>query len=52
MVQSILIGYDFSDGVKEYVRKRMRIEEKTVRLLRYVVNERRDDMTLEPAKLD
>lgn len=46
MVQSILIGFDFDNKVREYVQKRKLIEEKTVRLLQYRVNSRADDITL------
>jgi hypothetical protein len=46
MVQSVLIAFDFQDKVLEYVRRRRIIEEKTVRLLTYRVNEKRDDITL------
>jgi len=46
MVQSILIGFDFDDKVREYVQKRKFIEEKTVRLLQYRVNPQADDITL------
>jgi hypothetical protein len=37
MVQSILVASRFADGVIDYVRKRQRIEEKTVRLISYSV---------------
>ena len=46
MVQSILIGFDFDDKVREYVQKRKLIEEKTVRLLQYRVNPQADDIIL------
>ncbi len=46
MVQSILIGFDFDDKVREYVQKRKFIEEKTVRLLQYRVNPQADDIVL------
>ena len=46
MVQSILIGFDFDDKVREYVQKRKFIEEKTVRLLQYRVTSQADDITL------
>jgi len=46
MVQSILVGFDFDDKVLEYVQKRKLIEEKTVRLLKYRVNDAGDDIVL------
>lgn len=46
MVQSILIGFDFDDKVRDYVQKRKFIEEKTVRLLQYRVNPQADDIIL------
>lgn len=39
MVQSILVGFDFEEGVLTYRDKRRAIEEKSVRLLRYAVRE-------------
>jgi predicted RNA-binding protein with PUA-like domain len=46
MVQSILVGFDFQDKVLEYVKKRKLIEEKTVRLLKYRVNQKNQDIIL------
>jgi len=46
MVQSILVAFDFQDKVLEYVARRKTIEEKTVRLLKYRVTEKRDDIAL------
>ena len=46
MVQSILVGFDFDDQVLEYVQKRRLIEEKTVRLLKYRVNNAGNDIVL------
>ena len=46
MVQSILIGFDFDDKVQEYVQKRKLIEEKAVRLLKYQVDQEKQDITL------
>jgi hypothetical protein len=46
MVQSILVAFDFQDKVLEYARKRKLIEEKTVRLVKYQVTERQDDVIL------
>ena len=39
MIQSILVARRFSEGVLEYVKSRRRIEEKTVRLISYRVDE-------------
>lgn len=47
MVQSILVGFEFQDKVLEYVHKRKLIEEKTVRLLKYMVNEQQNDIALQ-----
>jgi hypothetical protein len=46
MVQSVLVGFDFQDKVLEYVKKRKLIEEKTVRLLKYEVTSKHDDIIL------
>lgn len=46
MVQSMLVGFDFQDKVLEYVQKRKLIEEKTVRLLKYRVDQEKRDITL------
>jgi len=46
MVQSILVAFNFTDKVLEYVQKRRFIEEKTVRLLRYEVTPKQDDIVL------
>jgi hypothetical protein len=46
MVQSMLVGFDFQDKVLEYVKKRKFIEEKTVRLLKYRVDQEKQDITL------
>jgi hypothetical protein len=47
MVQSILVAFDFQAGALEYVRKRKRIDEKTVRLIRYRVTEDKQDILLD-----
>jgi len=52
MVQSILVAFDFQDKVLEYVRRRKIIEEKTVRLLKYRVTEKRDGITLVEMKFE
>ena len=52
MVQSILVGYDFHDKVLEYVRKRKLIEEKVVRLLKYRVDQVKNDITLQEVTFD
>lgn len=46
MVQSILIGFDFDDRVLNYREKRKFIEEKSVRLMKYRVDEKRNDILL------
>lgn len=46
MVQSILVAFDFESKVLEYARKRKLIEEKAVRLLRYKVTTKPDDIVL------
>ena len=46
MVQSLLVGFDFEEKVLEYVQKRKMIEEKTVRLIKYRVNQARNDIEL------
>lgn len=46
MVQSILVGFEFQDKVLEYVHKRRLIEEKSVRLLKYRLNEQKNDIVL------
>jgi len=51
MVQSILVGFDFQDKVLEYVRKRRLIEEKSVRLLKYRVTPKQDDIILSEVEL-
>ena len=52
MVQSILIGFDFDDKVREYVQKRKFIEEKSVRLLKYRVTPEQDDIILSEVEPD
>ncbi len=47
MVQSILVASGFRTEALDYVRKRKRIDEKTVRLVQYVVNETHNDIRLE-----
>ena len=47
MVQSILVGFDFDEKVIEYWRKRKTIEEKTVRLIKYKVDSKINDLILE-----
>lgn len=46
MIQSILIGYDFSEKVLDYVKERRKIEKKTVRLVRYRLNAAKNDLVL------
>lgn len=47
MIQSVLIARRFTDGAIDYVRNRRRIEEKTVRLISYRVDESRQDIELQ-----
>ena len=47
MIQSILVGFDFHDEVLDYARKRQCIEGKSIRLLKYAVNEDHTDLILE-----
>jgi len=47
MVQSVLVGFGFDEKVLEYWRKRMTIEERTVRLISYRVNPQKTDLILE-----
>ena len=47
MVQSILVGFDFDDKVLSYREKRKLIEEKLVRLIKYRVDKKRNDILLE-----
>ncbi|MCK4263010.1 MAG: EVE domain-containing protein [Dehalococcoidia bacterium] len=47
MVQSILVGSDFDDKVLEYWRRRRTIEEKTVRLIKYEVDQYQNELILE-----
>jgi len=51
MVQSILVGFNFQDKVLDYIRKRKFIEEKTVRLLKYIVIPDQDDIILNEFEL-
>lgn len=46
MIQSILVGFEFDEKVLSYRDKRKVIEEKTVRLLKYRVDEEKRDITL------
>jgi len=46
MVQSILVGHEFTDEVIQYVEKRKNIEAKTVRLIEYKVNDSYTDIIL------
>lgn len=46
MIQSILVGFDFDDRVREYRRKRRMIEEKTVRLIKYEISPSQNDLIL------
>jgi len=52
MVQSVLVGFDFQERVMEYVQKRKLIEEKTVRLLKYKVNSKQNDLILTEVEFD
>ncbi|MBN2187503.1 MAG: EVE domain-containing protein [Dehalococcoidia bacterium] len=45
MVQSILVGFEFDERVLGYRDKRRAIEEKTVRLIKYVVDEQKHEIT-------
>jgi len=47
MIQSILVGYDFSPKVLDYIRNRRKIERKTVRLVKYQVNASRNGLVLD-----
>jgi len=47
MIQSILVGFDFDDEVLDYARKRQSIEGRSIRLLKYAVNEDHTDLMLE-----
>jgi len=47
MVQSILVGFDFDEKVLDYREKRKLIEEKSVRLIKYKVDIKRNDILLE-----
>ena len=47
MVQSILVGFDFDERVLNYREKRKLIEEKSVRLIKYKVDRKRNDILLE-----
>ena len=51
MIQSILVARRFTNGVIDYVRNRQRIEEKTVRLIAYRVDEPKQDIKLEESAL-
>jgi len=46
MIQSILVGYDFGEKVLDYVQKRRKIENKTVRLVKYRLNPAKNDVVL------
>ena len=52
MVQSILVAFDFQDKVLEYVQKRRLIEEKTVRLIKYEVTPKQDEVILKEVEPD
>jgi hypothetical protein len=43
----VLVARRFTDGAIDYVRNRRRIEEKTVRLISYRVDESRQDIELQ-----
>ncbi len=47
MVQSILVGFEFDDGVLKYRDKRKEIEQKPVRLLIYRVDQAKQDIILQ-----
>jgi hypothetical protein len=51
MNQSILVAHRFAAEVVDYVRNRRRIEEKTVRLLSYRVNEEAKNIELKEEAL-
>jgi hypothetical protein len=46
MIQSVLIASRFADAVIEYVKNRRRIEEKTVRLISYRVDDQKQNIEL------
>lgn len=46
MIQSVLIASRFADEVIEYVKNRRRIEEKTVRLITYRVDDQNQNIDL------
>lgn len=46
MVQSVIVGFDFSDEVISYVNKRKFLEQKTVRLFKYLVNKKINDIEI------
>jgi len=46
MVQSILVGFDFDKTVLNYCSKRKFIEEKSVRLIKYCVNKKNNEILL------
>lgn len=47
MIQNVLVGSRFTDGVIDYVRRRRRIEEKNVRLIAYRFDPVRAEINLE-----
>jgi len=46
MIQSILVAYDFSEKVLDYVRERRKFEKKAVRLVTYRLNATKNDLLL------
>ena len=51
MIQSILVARRYTDGVIDYVSKRQRIEEKTVRLITYQVSQDKQNILLDELRL-
>ncbi len=47
MIQPILVGFEFDGKVLDYARKRQSIEEKSIRLMKYAVNEDHTDLILD-----
>ena len=50
MIQSVLVARRFSDAVVDYVGKRQRIEEKTVRLISYHVTDDKQSIELQEVR--
>ncbi|MBN1875264.1 MAG: EVE domain-containing protein [Anaerolineae bacterium] len=52
MIQSVLVAWSFAGNVIEYVSNRCRIEEKTIRLVSYKINDEQNGIELEEVDLD